>query len=292
MSCSRIVAIAALTAACHHGHEEVPGDGNNVLDVDASSSDGPNGGDGGTHVTGGFCVEDDWCWQRPRPFGTTLHAVWGSSPGDVWAVGDGGTIAHYDGSTPHPGPSYLNAIWGNASNDIWIAYSGGNGGMHYDGHTWQTTIAGPGGDSTAMHGTATDDIWCVGLAGLMTHFDGGAWSAKPANTTASLYAVRAFSTTDAWAAGDAGTLIHWNGSSWQAAQAPPLSGTDVVINSLAGTSSTDLWAATSGGQIFHWNGSAWSRSAQLSVSIGSLARLPSGAMFVAGGNGAILRRGP
>ncbi len=38
----------------------------------------------------------DWTWQNPLPQGNSLRDVWGSSGSDVFAVGDGGTILHYD----------------------------------------------------------------------------------------------------------------------------------------------------------------------------------------------------
>jgi hypothetical protein len=243
---------------------------------------------------------DGAAWTDVAPATTTYRqeftGAWGASANDVWAVSWGSNspdnLQHWDGhawsTTAHPGPSYLNAIWGNAANDIWVSYAGGNGGMHYDGAHWQTTIVGPGGDSTAMHGTTSGDIWCVGLAGMIKHYDGTAWTTKASGTTADLYAIEAFSAGDAWAAGGT-TVLHWNGTAWQTALAPA---TTSSITSLAGTSSTDLWAATSVGEVFHFDGAAWTRMARLSVGVFALARAPGGAMFAAGGNGSILRRGP
>ena len=48
-----------------------------------------------------------------------LVSVWGSGPTDVWAVGEGGTILHYDGGTwtdmsdPSLSTSLLWSVWGN-----------------------------------------------------------------------------------------------------------------------------------------------------------------------------------
>src|SRR5512136_2439369 len=39
----------------------------------------------------------DWTWQNPLPQGNNLYGVWGSSAHDVYAVGESGNIAHYDG---------------------------------------------------------------------------------------------------------------------------------------------------------------------------------------------------
>jgi hypothetical protein len=36
----------------------------------------------------------------PLPQGNLLNDTWASAPKDVWAVGDGGTILHFDGTSP------------------------------------------------------------------------------------------------------------------------------------------------------------------------------------------------
>jgi hypothetical protein len=41
----------------------------------------------------------EWTWHNPLPQGNPLSGVWGSSGSDVFAVGAGGTILHYNGST-------------------------------------------------------------------------------------------------------------------------------------------------------------------------------------------------
>jgi hypothetical protein len=38
-----------------------------------------------------------WEWQNPLPQGNHLQDVWGSNGSDVYAVGELGTILHYDG---------------------------------------------------------------------------------------------------------------------------------------------------------------------------------------------------
>ena len=44
------------------------------------------------------CSADNWCWRNPLPQGNSLFSVWGSGSSDAWAVGDGRTILHWDGS--------------------------------------------------------------------------------------------------------------------------------------------------------------------------------------------------
>src|SRR5262245_7516219 len=42
-----------------------------------------------------------WEWEVPSgpPYGYALNSVWGSAPNDVFFVGNGGHIVHYDGTT-------------------------------------------------------------------------------------------------------------------------------------------------------------------------------------------------
>jgi photosystem II stability/assembly factor-like uncharacterized protein len=52
-----------------------------------------------------------------------LHAVWADAPDDAWAVGDVGTIVHFNGTmwTPVSSPTSLTlyAIWGSGPMDVW-----------------------------------------------------------------------------------------------------------------------------------------------------------------------------
>src|SRR5207249_3521080 len=81
--------------------------------------------------------------------GLALRGVWGSGPGDAWAVG-AGTIVHWNGKAwpyiawPHSGDSnsVLYGVWGSAASDVW-----------------------------AVGGVAD-----VTPRGLLVHFDGSAWS--------------------------------------------------------------------------------------------------------------------
>ncbi|MBX3220318.1 MAG: hypothetical protein KF795_07335 [Labilithrix sp.] len=70
------------------------------------------------------CEEAPWC-PVPTTVSTryALTSVWGSGKNDVWAVGSGGTIIHYDGAawsrTPTPVKSTFRAVWGRSATDVW-----------------------------------------------------------------------------------------------------------------------------------------------------------------------------
>ena len=89
-------------------------------------------------------------WQQMSSGSSmTLRAVWGSSKSDVFAVGDNGTILHFDGSRWRPMSSgtteHLHGVSGTAPDDV---YAGGDNGtaLRYDGFKWKKLDPGTTND--------------------------------------------------------------------------------------------------------------------------------------------------
>jgi hypothetical protein len=82
----------------------------------------------------------------PMASGTTrlLLGVWGIG-NTVFAVGDGGTVLRYDGtswSSIGPGPvEDILAVWGSSDRDVYVAGSSGII-LRYNGSTWTTMQSG------------------------------------------------------------------------------------------------------------------------------------------------------
>jgi hypothetical protein len=97
-----------------------------------------------------------------------LRSIWGSASDDIWAVGDAGTIVHWNGSEWSPSTysgvvttSYLNQVWGSGANDVWAVGSGGTI-IHWNGSSWS---ASPSGMITALSGvwgSSSKDVWVAG----------------------------------------------------------------------------------------------------------------------------------
>src|SRR5262249_19640468 len=126
--------------------------------------DGQGGSDGGGPDAG---LPDD-LWVTGYAYGTPNHNVilhWTSRAG--WEM------------QADPIPSIgLQGIWGTSSSNIWIVGGGGNI-LHYDGSSWTSVQSGTTADLNAVWGSATTDVWGVGYSGTqgrVVHYDGVSWT--------------------------------------------------------------------------------------------------------------------
>jgi hypothetical protein len=111
--------------------------------------------------------------------------LWGFGPGDVWAVGDFSTLAHWDGTSwtdtlPANDDNFEEdhaSVWGAAPDDVWAVGSFG-AISHWDGARWSQTQYGTFPFLPFLekvHGSSADDVWAVGRssdgknAGVILH---------------------------------------------------------------------------------------------------------------------------
>jgi len=100
--------------------------------------------------------------------------LWGSGPGDVWAVSEIGELAHWDGAAwtdtlPVDNDRFHedhSKVWGSARNDVWAVGSFG-ALSHWNGSGWSQTQYGKFPYFPylyAVHGSAPDNVWAVGFS--------------------------------------------------------------------------------------------------------------------------------
>ncbi len=109
-----------------------------------------------------------------------LESLWGSSAGDVWAVGINATVRHFSAKTSTwavvdvPTHEALHHVWGSGPNDVWIVGDAGTI-LHFDGTSWsEPTVAFPLGKKpnlVGVWGSGPNDVWVVG-DGYTLHFTG------------------------------------------------------------------------------------------------------------------------
>src|SRR5579864_6397756 len=66
-------------------------------DFDAAADSGRSAASGPESPPFRECGADGWCWENPLPNGHRFRSIWGGATDDVWAVGDGSVVMHWDG---------------------------------------------------------------------------------------------------------------------------------------------------------------------------------------------------
>ncbi len=84
-----------------------------------------------------------WEWANPAPTGKSLFGIGGTSENDIWVAGDGGTVAHFDGTRwniRHRGAETTRyfAVGVKGPKNVWVAGDSGGqiGVVHFDGTAW------------------------------------------------------------------------------------------------------------------------------------------------------------
>jgi hypothetical protein len=148
------------------------------------------------------------------------------------------------------------------------------------------------------------DRVAVGAQGKLLQWTGGGFTAQPSPTKRDLRAVwLAPGGGDGWAGGDDGVLLRRQSLGWSLwpAQLPQ------TVVALAGRATNDVWAADNHAQLHHWDGVAWQpvpgpwppaqaiepalpQGAAPAKKVRALWQSPSGALWLAGDAGTLLRR--
>jgi hypothetical protein len=191
-----------------------------------------------------------------------LNGVWGSSGSDVFAVGESGTILHYDGNAWFPMDSgttkYLYGIWGSSGSDVFAVGESGTI-LHYDGNAWSPMDSGTNQTLWGIWGASENDVFAVGgcaypIANTILHYTGSNWSSMDPATIYSISCIWGSSGSNVFAANMYGSIFHYNGSAWTLTY----SGGGYNIGGIWGSSGSDVFAVKSGGTILHYDGSVWS----------------------------------
>jgi hypothetical protein len=167
----------------------------------------------------GVVVRFDGTNQLMMTSGTTeyLRAVWGSSMSSVFAVGDDGTIVHYDGNSSNlwtvmeSGVSEnidFEAVWGSSSSNV---YAVGDDGtvVRYNGSTWSRVWMDTYEDLYGLHGSGPDNMFAVGGNSLF-HYDGAGWRELEQDNVSyeSQYGVYSLGGMEVFTVGACGSILY------------------------------------------------------------------------------------
>lgn len=199
--------------------------------------------------------------------GTTndLSSVWGTAGTDIYAVGNSGTIRHFDGSNWKPlGGGITNdlkGVWGVDSGNVFVV---GNAGtiLRYNGSTWSLMSSGTTNDLNSIWGVDNGNVYAVGNAGTILRYNGSTWSSMSSGTTNDLNSIWGASGSKIFAAGNQGTILLFNGSTWSSMN----SGTTNDLQSVWGAPNTDAFTAGESGTILRYSGSTWQSMSSFTTS--------------------------
>ena len=186
----------------------------------------------------------------------SLSDVWGSSSADVFAVGTGGTILHYDGVEWTPQASgtskYLGAVWGSSSSDVFAAGDGLI--LHYDGVAWSTMFAAPETAFVALWGDSPGSIFALGRGPYLRayRYDGAAWNLMEGEVPG--FSLWGSSPVDVYAVGLGDGAFHYDGHSWTDQSTVNRGYENLAVG---GTSSSNVFIVGNWGSVLHYDGSAW-----------------------------------
>jgi hypothetical protein len=209
---------------------------------------------------------DGWAWQNPFPQGNDLNGVWGNpSATDIFAVGNFGTVIHYDGKTwsgTSVNANTLYAVWGSfltspmnlRPDDVYAV--GANGAIiHYDGTGWTSMSSPTQKDLHGIWGSWPSDIYAVGAGGTILLYNGTAWTQVTSNTEQDLYAVWGRSPGDVYAVGAGATIMHYDGTSWTSAT--DLSSNETLVGMSGSLTTSELFVVGAEGSIWQFDGTSW-----------------------------------
>jgi hypothetical protein len=110
--------------------------------------------------------------------GESVRGLWVIAPNDVWVAPYQGPMRHYDGSAwmaaqTSAGP--LLRVAGSPSGEVWAVGLGGVI-LHYQDGTWSTPPSGTMEVLWSVWSNRPDSVWAVGNSGTIIRWDGSAWT--------------------------------------------------------------------------------------------------------------------
>ena len=179
-----------------------------------------------------------------------LRGVWGSASNDVFAVGDSGTVLHWNGSAwskmTTGTTAELHRVWGTSGSNVYVSGAGGTL-LRYDGSSWSTVTVPTSESLERIWGSSASDLYVGGANATLLHFNGSSWSAvsTPIDPTYTIFGVWGTSASNVYIGGSGGQVYRWDGADW----IHEGSGVATLINGFWGPSGTDVFASSSGGNV-------------------------------------------
>lgn len=204
-----------------------------------------------------------------------IQHVWGPAANDVWAASSN-ELFHFDGTSWTAAaadsgvtPTSIIGIGGGKGPDVWLTTSSANGRFYrYAGGScspkcWsQVDVTGVTTRAQSVWGAASNDLWAVGLSGLILHYDGQTWSRsqyqKTPLTTSTLtgaYGVPNNQNSALQIFGPVDTALNTDNNN--IAPAAGFSTTAQSVYAAYGLAANEIMVVGSNGLVMRYDGATW-----------------------------------
>jgi photosystem II stability/assembly factor-like uncharacterized protein len=254
--------------------------------------------------------------------GVDFQAIHGSSPEDIWIVGDEGVVLHFNGAdwverpiTSHV--RWLMDVWVTPGGNVWAVgsayeYVDDGSGFYpvahlWDGAQWNYTPLPESVRDTdrrtkctqleAVHGT-DGDLYAVGTAGGLFHHDGSEWSSLDSGVDYYLFDVLRLEDKSGWIIGDHDLVLHRpeDTETWNVVRQGQVIG--AYANMALAACAPEVWIAgywvrdlDDSAWVLRWDGAAWSdESPGLPSWLNGLFCSSDGTLWAVGTDGTLITR--
>ena len=208
-------------------------------------------------------IEADWTSIHTGFASSTINDIWGTSPSNLFVVGDDGYICHWNGETWSDQPLGmdlnfdLEGVWGSSADDVWAVGDKYSDPviLHWEGQSWQNVDVTFDEPLQGIWGFAQNDIYAAGSNyrdSVIVHFDGTNWTLQETLQDISVKHLWGADPNYVMAVGDNGESVLWDGSNWNILPVSDFS----YVKDIWGFSRHNIYLVGTY-QLWHWNGSNW-----------------------------------
>jgi hypothetical protein len=203
-----------------------------------------------------FQIDTSYAWHEiSSGVSISLNGTYMVNEADIWVVGNGGKIIHFDGDAWTVVESGVTSDL----NDVWFVdashgYAVGAGGtiIFYDGSTWSEQASGISTDLFGVSFADADKGVAVGAGGKILMYSTGVWTSASSPVTTDIQDVAVVAENNIWACGKSKMVLHYDGNAW--------SSEEVGTKDYFGISFQDEnngWVVGKTGSIYRYDGAAW-----------------------------------
>jgi photosystem II stability/assembly factor-like uncharacterized protein len=220
----------------------------------------------------------DGTWREVTPLGLNqplsrpggqLRALSMVGANEGWAVGEAGTIFHYQNgqwqAIESPTQNGLSSLAMVSANEGW-AVGDHSTILHYQDGRWQLVSEAAPLELRDVDWLDNGEGWAVGTPGTVMHYQNGQWQSVDTPVSGPefnliLSAIDMTTSQEGWAVGFNGTILHYVGDTWQLVPSPGA----YFLNSIDMVNEDEGWAVGSGdgpdgmveGKIIHYVNGQW-----------------------------------